>query len=62
MAILDGKIDVGRGDYKAYYANGGGLICSFSKTEEPVVALTNLALQQTKDGKAFKEQLDNLIT
>lgn len=61
-AILDGKIDIGRGDNKAYYANGGGLICSYPKSEQPLHVLTNLALQQTEDGKLFKEQLDSLIT
>lgn len=56
-AIIDGKIDISRGDGKAYYGNGGGLICHIPKTEKPLKFLTNLALTPTKEGKDFLSQL-----
>ena len=61
-AIIDGKIDISRGDGRAYYGNGGGLICSLPKTESPLQFLTNLALTPTREGRDFKETLESLIT
>lgn len=61
-AILDGKIDIGRGDGKAYYGNGGGLICSLPSSEKPLQTLTHLALAPNKDGKEFLERLNSLST
>jgi hypothetical protein len=59
-AILDGKIDIGRGDNKAYYGKGGGLICSIPKSEEPLRVLTDLALSTNSEGKEFLEQLNTM--
>jgi len=56
-AIIDGKIDISRGDGKAYYGNGGGLICNLPSNEQPLQFLTNLALTPTKEGKDFLGQL-----
>lgn len=61
-AIIDGKIDIGRGDGKIYWGNGGGLICSCPKSEQPLQYLTQLALTPNKDGKQFKELLEDRIT
>lgn len=56
-AIIDGKIDISKGDGKAYYGNGGGLICAIPSNELPLQFLTNLALTPTKEGKDFLGQL-----
>jgi len=61
-AIIDGKIDISRGDGRAYYGNGGGVVSSMPKSEAPLQFLTNLALQQTNEGRAFYEQLQALST
>jgi hypothetical protein len=61
-AIIDGKIDISRGDGKAYYGNGGGLICSIPKTENPLQFLTSLATTPNAEGKDFIEQLQALST
>lgn len=61
-AIVDSKIDVSRGDGRLYWSNGGDLICSCPKNENPVEVLTNLALQKNKDGKEFYDRLKFNVT
>jgi hypothetical protein len=55
-AIIDGKIDVGRGDNKAYYA-GGGLICFVPEGKKALDVLTELALTNTDEGQKFAQTL-----
>lgn len=59
MAISDSKIEIGREPGKIYWANGGGLITAIAPKEDPVKALVNLALSNTDEGKAFKDQLQS---
>lgn len=61
-AIIDGKIDIGRESGKAFWGKGGGLICSYPKTEKPLEFLTNLALTPNQEGKDFLEQLNSIST
>lgn len=61
-AVIDAKIDLGKGDGKAYWGNGGGMICNIPKNEDNIRFLTNLALTPTQDGKAFLEQLQQIST
>lgn len=56
-AILDGKIDISRGDGRAYFGNGGTLICALPANEQPLKVLTDLALTNTQEGKRLLEQL-----
>lgn len=61
-AILDSKIDITRGDHKAYWGQGGGLITPMSKTEQPLQFLTNFALMPTDESKDFLKQLKAIST
>jgi len=61
-AILDNKIDINRGDGRAYWSHNGELICSLATGTTPVKLLTDLALTKNKEGKEFKEKLKNIIT
>lgn len=60
-AIVDGKIDISKGDGYSYYA-GGARICILPKTEKPLKTLTELALTKNKEGREFKEQLKRITT
>ena len=60
-AIVDGKIDIAKGDGYAYYA-GGARICLLPKTEKPMKTLTELAITKNKEGREFKEQLKRITT
>lgn len=60
-AIVDGKIDISKGDGYAYYA-GGARICILPKTEKPLKTLTELAVTKNKEGREFKEQLKKIAT
>lgn len=62
QAIVDARIDVSRGDNKIYWGQGGGLICSYPKTDKPLQVLTDLALQKNEDGKQFLERLNEIST
>lgn len=61
-AILDSKIDIGRGDGKVYWGKGGGLICNIPKSEQPLKFLTDLALTPNDEGKQFLERLNEIST
>lgn len=61
-AIIDGKIDIGKEAGKAFWGKGGGLICSYPKTEKPLTFLTNLALTPNEEGKEFVEKLNSIST
>lgn len=56
-AILDSKIEIGREPGKIYWSNGGGLIGVMSKQDTPEKYLLNLALTNTQEGQAFRDQL-----
>jgi hypothetical protein len=56
-AILDSKIEIGREPGKIYWSNGGGLIGVMSKQDTPEKYLLNLALTNTQEGHAFRDQL-----
>jgi len=59
-AIIDGKLEIGREPGRVYWANGGGLIGSYSKSEQPEKYLLNLALSNNEEGRIFKERLQQL--
>jgi hypothetical protein len=59
-AIIDAKIEIGREPGRVYWANGGGLIGSHTKTENPEKYLINLALTNSEEGRIFKERLQQL--
>jgi hypothetical protein len=59
-AIIDGKIEIGREPGRVYWANGGGLIGSYAKAENPEKYLLNLALTNSEEGRIFKERLQQL--
>lgn len=59
-AILDSKIEIGREPGKIYWANGGGLIGVVSRTDNPETYLINLALTNSPEGAAFKDQLQKI--
>jgi len=62
-AILDAKIDTGRGDGKIYWGTGGAMICHLPNKETDVSRfLTSLALTPTKEGQQFLEQLNQVST
>jgi hypothetical protein len=60
-AIVDGRIDIAKGDGYAYWA-GGAKICLLPKTEKPLKTLTELAITKNKEGREFKEQLKKVTT
>lgn len=59
-AISEAKIEVGREQGRVHWSNGGGLIGSYAKTENPEQYLLNLALTNTEEGRIFKERLQQL--
>jgi len=59
-AILDSKIEIGREPGKIYWSNGGGLIGVMSKQDTPEKYLLNLALTNSQDGQAFRDQLQKI--
>jgi hypothetical protein len=59
-AIIEGKIEIGRGAGKIYWSQGGGLIGTFSRNENPETYLLNLALSNTQEGNDFKQQLQRI--
>ena len=59
-AIIDAKIEIGREPGRVYWANGGGLIGSYAKSENPEKYLLDLALTNSEEGRIFKERLQQL--
>lgn len=59
-AIIDGKIEIGREAGKIYWSQGGGLIGSFSRSENPESYLLNLAISNSQEGNDFKQQLQRI--
>jgi len=61
-AILDNKIDIGRGDGKVYWGKGGSLIGNVPRDTDSVKFLTDLALTPNQEGKEFLEKLNEINT
>ena len=60
-AINDALIDVGGVDGRITWSNGGGKICFIPNGENANQYLTNLAMTNTAEGIAFKEQLQKFV-
>jgi hypothetical protein len=56
QAIIDGKIDISKGDGYAYWS-GGVRICLLPQSQKPLKTLVELAVTKNKEGRQFKEQL-----
>jgi hypothetical protein len=61
-AILDAKIDLTGQSGNAIWANGKGFIAKIPSTRKPYEYLTELAMTNSDEGKAFLEQLQTVIT
>lgn len=61
-AILDAKIDLTGQNGNAIWAKGGGFIAKIPVGRKAYEYLTELALTNSADGKAFKEQLETIST
>lgn len=61
-AILEAKIDLGTQNGNAIWAGGTGFICKIPSSEKPVAYLTQFAMTNSDEGRAFKEQLETLAT
>jgi hypothetical protein len=61
-AILSAKIDIGSRAGKAFWANGGGLICAIPPgAKNPAEFLTEMALTNNEEGRQFLQQLNDSI-
>lgn len=56
-AIMDSRIDIGREPGRAYWANGGGMICQYPTGIDGQQFLIDLANTPNAEGKQFLEQL-----
>lgn len=61
-AIVDGKIDITRGDGRIYWGSNGGVICTLPKNEQAIPYLTQLALTNSQEGRAFDKELKRTAT
>ncbi len=61
-AILDGKIDIGKQPGTAFWSGTMGVIGRIPPNQKPLQYLTELALTNTPEGRAFKEQLQTVST
>lgn len=61
QAIVDGKIDISKGDGYAYWS-GGSRICLLPKSQKPLKTLVELAITKNKEGRQFKEQVYKIVT
>lgn len=63
QVIVDSKLDISRNDGRVYWGNNGAVACNMPRDEKnPIKYLTQLALTNSKEGKEFKERLDQLST
>lgn len=60
--IIDGKLDIARGDGRVYFGRNGAVACNMPKNENPIPYLTQLYLTNSKEGKEFKQEVDRLAT
>lgn len=61
-AIIDAKIDLQGGNGNAIWSGGKGFIAKIPTTRKPYEYLTELAMTNSDEGRAFKEQLEQMIT
>lgn len=61
-AIIDAKIDLQGGNGNAIWSGGKGFIAKIPYNRKPYEYLTELAMTNSDDGRAFKEQLEKMIT
>lgn len=61
-AIIDAKIDLQGGNGNAIWSGGKGFICKIPTTRKPYEYLTELAMTNSDEGRAFKGQLEQMIT
>ncbi len=62
QAIKDNKIDLGTQNGNAIWAGGTGFICKIPSGEKTLAYLTQFAMTNSNEGRAFKEQLETLAT
>lgn len=62
MAILEAKIDIGRQPGTAFWANSNGIICRIPPNKNPLEYLTELAMTNSPEGRAFKDQIKPIMT
>lgn len=60
-AILDTKIDLQGGNGNALWSAGKGLICKIPSNKKAYEYLTELAMTNSDEGRAFKEQLEAIV-
>ena len=60
--IMDAKIDLGGQAGNAIWAGGGGFICKIPSSQKPIQYLTEFAMTNSAEGRAFKEQLQTIVT
>lgn len=60
MAIIDGFIEIDREPGKIYWAKGGGFVGVYPQGVRPDQYLIDLALSNSKEGKQFLDQLQNI--
>jgi hypothetical protein len=61
-AIIEAKIDLTAQSGNALWAGGKGFICKIPANRKSYEYLTELAMTNSEDGRAFKEQLETIIT
>lgn len=61
-AIIDAKIDLTGQNGNAIWAGGKGFIAKIPSNRKPYEYLTELAMTNSDDGRAFKEQLEQIVT
>ena len=61
-AISESLIEIGREPGRIFWANGGGMIGAYPQGDNPRDYLTNLAMTNNEEGRAFKEQLKKVGT
>jgi hypothetical protein len=61
-AIIDAKIDLTGQSGNAIWAGGKGFIAKIPSGRKPYEYLTELAMTNSEEGKAFREQLQTIVT
>ena len=61
-AIIEAKIDLQGGNGNALWSQGKGFIAKVPSTRKPYEYLTELALTNSNEGRAFREQLEQIVT
>lgn len=61
-SIIDNKIDLGGQQGNAIWSGGKGFIAKIPANRKAYEYLTEFAMTNSNEGRAFKEQLQNLVT